>query len=126
MKLKDALIVWTPKSYAVCSTWGQIDVLDTAKGYWDDDSIYKMSAGASSAQWEFATDSVRLNMMFDLFHRTLILRCEMDFKATHEAFLKIDEYALAMCAFECGADCVTQRPQRQANAAKNSKIQKST
>jgi hypothetical protein len=95
MRARDALIVWTPTDWAGQHNRGEVDVLDTSEGNWDQKGKHRQFYGATDPQWKTAKPFERLQLIFCTF--VMILdHGKIEFEQVHCAFLKIDEYRDAM------------------------------
>ena len=90
MKLKDALIVWTPKDRidsATSPTYRKVAVVD--RPYWD--VTYNFRSWIKGTEFGDFVGWHRIGHLFILFN-SLVVRDGIDPQNAHKEFLKIDEY----------------------------------
>jgi hypothetical protein len=82
VKLKGAMIAWTPKREVKVGPWP-----DTSG--WS--KSYDVTDGACFMRWGEFTEDQRQKALFVVFH-TMVVRDEVDPSVAHDALMVIDEY----------------------------------
>lgn len=97
MKAAEAMIFWTPTSWADHPNVGQISVWERgspqASAAWPS---HAMKVGAAFTHWQEARGDLATALVFIEF-QTAVVRDGIDPQKAHDAFLQIDEYREA-CA----------------------------